>query len=113
MLKYIPAELQQEIERLTRRKQELVSKINSRKTGVAIDNHESKTAQTTNAIAKSSSISASRFSDTEIIIQISIFDIYYDGSYALSRVLLSLEEDGLLFLYVSSFQFQFGVTFYI
>ena len=103
MLKYIP-ELQQQVERLIQKKEELLSKI-SRQGDII---HQEKQRKATLA-SSLSAVSANRLSDREIVVQISTFKVHESP---LSEVLLNLEEDGLLVINASSFESFGGRVFY-
>ncbi|KAJ0043846.1 hypothetical protein Pint_18255 [Pistacia integerrima] len=103
VLKYIP-ELQQQVERLIQKKEELLSRISRQ--GDLI--HQEK--QRKNFAANSlSSISASRLNDSEVVIQISTCQLH---KCQLSGLLFSLQEDGLLLMNASSFESFEGRVFY-
>ncbi|KAJ9695396.1 hypothetical protein PVL29_010726 [Vitis rotundifolia] len=103
VLKYIP-ELQQQVERLIQKKEELLSKISRQGDIIHLEKQRKGT------LASSlSAVSASRLSDREIVVQISTFKVHESP---LSEVLLNLEEDGLLVINASSFESFGGRVFY-
>ncbi|KAH9680255.1 hypothetical protein WN943_026878 [Citrus x changshan-huyou] len=102
VLKYIP-ELQQQVERLMQKKEELLSKI-SKQGEISHQQHQRKIA-----IGSSlASISASRLSDMEILIQISSYKVH---KCPLSKILFNLEEDGLVLVNASFFESFQGRVF--
>ncbi|XP_071723648.1 transcription factor ORG2-like [Rutidosis leptorrhynchoides] len=100
ILKYIP-ELQQEVDRLNQKKEELLSKIS--KQDDFINAHEDRKRKN-NKIVANSTISANRLSESEVLVKISTFKT---NPTPLSKMLLALEEDGLMFVNSSSFD-SFG-----
>ncbi|KAK7344943.1 hypothetical protein VNO77_15213 [Canavalia gladiata] len=104
VLKYIP-ELQQQVEGLTKKKEEILLKISQQ--GDAVVNKESrrKIAQYNSGFV----VSTSRLSDNEASIQISSYIVH---KIPLSEILLSLENDGLVLLNVSSSHTYGGRLFY-
>lgn len=102
-MKYIP-EIQQEVERLIKKKEELLSKISRQGDIIHQENQR-------NCIVNESplsAVSATRFSDKEIGVQISTFKVH--GSL-ISEVLLYLEDE-LLVINASSFESSGGRVFY-
>ncbi|KAJ4845665.1 hypothetical protein Tsubulata_003552 [Turnera subulata] len=100
VLKYIP-ELQQQVERLVRRKEELLSKISKRDERILHEN------QRIRAPTKSSSLTAvstSCLSNKELVVQISTHKVH---KVPLSQIFLNLEKDGLAPLNCTSFE-SFG-----
>ncbi|KAK4837361.1 hypothetical protein QYF36_004862 [Acer negundo] len=107
VLKYIP-ELQQQVESLIQKKEEVLSRISSsRQEGDAIIHQEKQRK----SLVESSlcSISARRLSDSEVVIQISAYKLHQNP---LSEILFNLEEDGLLLINASSFESSAGRVFY-
>ncbi|XP_034693284.1 transcription factor ORG2-like [Vitis riparia] len=103
VLKYIP-ELQQQVERLIQKKEELLSKISRQGDIIHLEKQRKGT------LASSlSAVSANRLSDREIVVQISTFKVHESP---LSEVLLNLGEDGLLVINASSFESFGGRVFY-
>lgn len=103
MLKYIP-ELQQQVERLIKKKEELLSKI-SRQGDII---HQEKQRKGTLG-SSLSDVSTKRLSDREVVVQIATFKVHQSP---LSEILLNLEEDGLLVLNASSFESSGGRVFH-
>ncbi|XP_038882377.1 transcription factor bHLH101-like [Benincasa hispida] len=102
-LKYIP-ELQQQVEGLRRRKQGLVTKVNS-------TTLEEKQKRKNNKVPWMSSLCAlNLLSETEALLQIASKETLKQLPF--SQILLSLEEDGLLLLTASSFQSFDGRFFF-
>ncbi|KAI4300878.1 hypothetical protein L6164_034205 [Bauhinia variegata] len=95
VLKYVP-DLQQEVEGLVKKKEDLVMKI-SRKGGVATKESQRKIALRNSFFA----VSTSRLNDCEAFIQISSIKAH---KTPLSEVLLCLEKEGPLLLNASSFE---------
>ncbi|PON88894.1 Basic helix-loop-helix transcription factor [Trema orientale] len=109
VLKYIP-ELQQQVEGLVRKREELLSKLNSTKQGInnQIHHQEINQIQTT-ARTSLSSVSASQLNDNEVAIQVSTYKVHKNQ---LSEMLHNLEEDGLSLLNASSFESFGGRVFH-
>nr|XP_011469475.1 PREDICTED: transcription factor ORG2-like [Fragaria vesca subsp. vesca] len=108
VLKYIP-ELQQQVEGLIQKRDELLSK-NFKQENVTLQEEEQ--AKGTAARRSRSSVSAvitTRLSDTEVSIQISTITSSHNF---ISRILQTLEEDGLELLNASSFESSGGRVFY-
>ncbi|KAK4412867.1 Transcription factor ORG2 [Sesamum alatum] len=106
VVKYIP-ELQREVERLSEKKEKLMSKISSRQenyTSVAFKNQTSRKPTQT-------SVSATRISDREIIVQTSVSKSE-KGSSLFCEAVMRLEEEGFLVLNASSFESFDGRLFY-
>ncbi|GMN70219.1 hypothetical protein TIFTF001_039264 [Ficus carica] len=108
VLKYIP-ELQQQVEELVRKREELLSMTNSKQRGnlqVCPRIHN----QTKNISRVSLSfVSASRLNDKEVAVQLSTYKI---DKNLLSEILHNLEEDGLAVLNASSFESFGGRVFH-
>ena len=94
-LKYV-AELQQQVERLVQRKEELLSKQG----GMIHQENQRKDTM----YSSLSSVSASQLGDREVVVHIST---YKNHKIPLSEILLALEEDELLLENSSSFE-SFG-----
>lgn len=97
-LKYLP-ELQQQVERLVQRKEELLSKLSKQGGIIHQENQRNDTVY-----SSLSSVSASQLSDREVVVHIST---YKNHKSPLSEILLTLEEDGLVLKNSSSFE-SFG-----
>ncbi|KAJ6363554.1 hypothetical protein OIU78_003683 [Salix suchowensis] len=97
-LKYV-AELQQQVDTLVQRKEELLSKL-SKQGGVIHQENQRKDTMYSSLL----SVSASQLSDREVVVHIST---YKNHKIPLSEILLALEEDGLLLKNSSSFE-SFG-----
>jgi hypothetical protein len=95
VVKYIP-ELQQQVEGLIQKKEELLSRISRQEAQTHQENSRQLPAR-----SSSSAVSASWLNDREVMIQISTY------TSPLSEILLTLEEDGFLLLNASSFE-SFG-----
>ena len=103
MLKYIP-ELQQQVERMIKKKEELLSKISKQGDVIHLEKQRKGTLG-----SSLSAVSTSRLSEREVVVQISTFKVHESP---LSEVLLNLEEDGLLVINASSFESFGGRVFY-
>lgn len=103
MVKYIP-ELQEQVMELVQKKQEL-SSSNSRQ---EVETHQQKQPNSSGR-SSVSTVSASRFADREVVIQISAYKFHKNP---FSEILHNLEEDGLLLLNASSFECPEGGVFY-
>ena len=103
VVKYIP-ELQQQVERLIRKKEELLSKISRQGDVIHQENQRNGTLGSSLA-----SVSATMLSDREIVVQISTFKAHESP---LSELLLNLEEYGLVVINASSFESFGGRVFY-
>lgn len=99
MLKYIP-ELQKEVERLIHKKERLISKISM---------VEDSSFKFKNQSSSSSSVSATRISDGEIIIQSSMAK---SEKASFSEAILRLEDEGFLMMNASCFESFEGRLFY-
>ncbi|XP_065856668.1 transcription factor ORG2 [Euphorbia lathyris] len=105
VLKYIP-EVQKQVERLSERKEELISKIY--KENQMINQHR----KTTKKATDQSLVSATKLTDTEVVVQISTYTNAVQ-TCPLSEILCFLEEEeGLSLINSSSFQSFLGNTFY-
>lgn len=100
VVKYIP-ELQQQVEGLIQKKEELLSRISRQEEQAHQENSRQLPAR-----SSSSAVSASWLNDREVMIQISTY------TSPLSEILLTLEEDGFLLLNVSSSESFGGRVFY-
>lgn len=103
VLKYIP-ELQEQVEGLLQKKEELLSKL-SRHGDLS---HQEKQNKNT-ALTSCSAVSASRLNDREVIIQMTT---YKSHKLSLTEILVYLEENGLLLLNASSFESFGGRVFH-
>ncbi|PON38640.1 Basic helix-loop-helix transcription factor [Parasponia andersonii] len=109
VLKYIP-ELQQQVEGLVRKREELLSKLNSTKQGINNQIHHQEINQIkSTAQTPLSSVSASQLNDNEVVIQVSTYKVHKNQ---LSVMLHNLEEDGLSLLNASSFESFGGRVFH-
>ncbi|XP_050366164.1 transcription factor ORG2-like [Argentina anserina] len=107
VLKYIP-ELQQQVEELNQKRDELLSKI-SKQGNVILQEEKQLQSAARRSRSSLSAVSANRLSDGEIAIQISTVK---STNNFISRILQSLEEDGLEILNASSFESSGGRIFY-
>ncbi|KAL5059238.1 hypothetical protein RYX36_030842 [Vicia faba] len=105
VLKYIP-ELQKEVEGLTKKKEELLSRISRQDYAV---NKESQRKIIPNNYNSSFVVSTSRLNDNELVIHISSHEAY---KIQLSEILMCLENNGLLLLNSSSSKTFGGRLFY-
>lgn len=96
VLKYIP-ELQQQVEGLIKKKEELLLRISRQGDAATSKDSRTKTGLPNSACV----VSTSRLSDSEALIQISSDKVH---KTPLSQILLCLEKQGLLLLNASSFQ---------
>ncbi|XP_061372948.1 transcription factor ORG2-like [Gastrolobium bilobum] len=103
VLKYIP-QLQHEVEGLTKKKEELLSKIS--KQGDAVKKQSQRKISQLNSVFV---VSATRLNDNEAAIQISSYEVY---KTPLSEILLFLENNGFFLLNVSSYETYGGRVFY-
>jgi len=101
VVKYIP-ELQEQVEGLIQKKEELVSRISRQEQQTRHENPR----QQLQAQRSSSAVAASWLNDREVMIQISTY------KSPLSEILLHLEEDGLQLLNSSSFESFGGRVFH-
>ena len=104
VVKYIP-ELQAQVERLVQKKKEILSRI-SRQDEFA---HQQNKRRLDRLKTSPFTISVSRISETEVVIQISTFRA---SQIPLSAILLNLEEDGLFLTDASFFESFGGKVFY-
>jgi len=104
VLKYIP-DLQKQVQGLTKKKEELLSRISRQEYAV---NKESQRKKIPN-YNSSFEVSTSRLNDTELVIHISSYETY---KIPLSEILMCLENDGLLLLNSSSSKTFGGRLFY-
>ncbi|PON88890.1 Basic helix-loop-helix transcription factor [Trema orientale] len=102
-LKYIP-ELQNQVQGLIQKKEELLSSI-SRKVDLIYQERHKKSS----AWRSLSNVSASRLNDRELVLQISTFKVQ---KTPLSHILVDLEEDGFSLLNATSFESFGGRVFY-
>lgn len=101
VLRYIP-EIQQQVDNLTHKKEELLLKFNKYEQG---DLNKRRKC----VIGRTLSVTASRLSDIEVVIQISAIKVH---KIPLSEMLADLEEDGLVLLNASSFESSSGRVFH-
>ncbi|XP_024922954.3 transcription factor ORG2 isoform X1 [Ziziphus jujuba] len=109
VLKYIP-DLQQQVEGLVRKKEELLSKMSKQK-GNLVHHDDDQENQVKTAAARSSlsSVSATQLNDREVAIQISTYKV---NNNPISEILNTLEEDGFSMLNASSFESFEGRVFH-
>ena len=105
ILSYIP-ELQQQVEGLMRKKEELMAAM----VGQEVKSDKEKKTKCA-ATSSSSIVSTSRLGQREMAIQIST-DINGGHQNSLSEILVCLEEEGLLLLNASSFESFDGKVFH-
>ncbi|KAK7396197.1 hypothetical protein VNO78_17030 [Psophocarpus tetragonolobus] len=103
VLKYIP-ELQQEVQALTKKKEELLCKISQQLQGDAV-NKESQRKISHNSFV----VSTSRLNDCEAVVHISSYEVH---KAPLSEILHCLENNGLFLLNASSSETFGGRVFY-
>ncbi|XP_061995938.1 transcription factor ORG2-like [Rosa rugosa] len=108
VLKYIP-ELQQQVEGLIQKRDELLSKISQQENVVLLQEEKQVKSTARGSRSSLSAVSTTRLSDSEVTIQISIIKSSHNF---ISRILQSLEEDGLELLNASSFESSGGRIFY-
>lgn len=112
-LKYIP-ELQQQVERLVQKKEELLLRI-SEQGGVKPSEEKEEERKRNNrkqgGCLSGVGVSINRLSDGEVAIQISMREVD-NRSGLLSEMLRCLEQQGFLLLSASSFESFGGVVFY-
>ncbi|KAL5059239.1 hypothetical protein RYX36_030843 [Vicia faba] len=106
VLKYIP-ELQKHVEGLTKKKEELLSRISRQEYAV---NKESQRKIVSNNYNSSFVVSTSRLNDSEIAVHISSYEAY--KKIPLSEILMCLEDNGLFLLNSSSSKTFGGRLFY-
>lgn len=104
VVKYVP-ELQQQVEGLIQKKEELLSRISRQ----GEQFHQGNQRVQNPARSSSSSVSANWLNDREVMIQISTYKV--DRS-PLDEILLNLEKDGFLLQNASSFESSGGRVFY-
>ncbi|KAF3442137.1 hypothetical protein FNV43_RR16053 [Rhamnella rubrinervis] len=106
VLKYVP-ELQQQVEGLVRKKEELMSRMTRLQGNLVSQEKQIKsTARTRSSL---SWVSANQLNDREVAIQISTSKV---NNNPISEILLHLEEDGLSILNASSFESFQGKVFH-
>ncbi|KAM6548019.1 hypothetical protein CsatB_019695 [Cannabis sativa] len=109
VLKYVPL-LQEEVEGLVRKRDELLSRIQSKEQGNYTKNSIEKVDKIKGTAPKSlSSISATQLSEKEIAVQISTYKLHNN---LLSQMLFHFEGDGLSLLHASSFESFRGRVFH-
>ncbi|XP_050227017.1 transcription factor ORG2-like [Mercurialis annua] len=104
VLKHIP-ELQQQLQTLVRRKEEVLLQLSKQDPQIINPqlNKRKSTSQNTLSL-----VSANQLSDREIVLQIST----HNNTTRLSEILLLLEDEGLALINSSSFQSSDGRVFY-
>lgn len=100
VVKYIP-ELQEQVEGLIQKKEELLSRISRQEQQTRQENPRQLPAQ-----SSSSAVAASWLNDREVMIQISTY------KSPLSEILLNLEQDGFQLLNASAFESFGGRVFH-
>ncbi|KAF4374458.1 hypothetical protein F8388_016009, partial [Cannabis sativa] len=106
---YVPL-LQEEVEGLVRKRDELLSRIQSKEQGNYTKNSIEKVDKIKGTAPKSlSSISATQLSEKEIAVQISTYKLHNN---LLSQMLFHFEGDGLSLLHASSFESFRGRVFH-
>ena len=103
MVKYIP-ELQQQVDVLIQKKEELISRICRQGEQIHQENQRQIASR-----SSLSAVSASWLNDREIMIQISTYKVHKSP---LAEILPNLEKDGFLILNASSFESFGGRVFY-
>ncbi|KAL4619315.1 hypothetical protein ACB092_06G070100 [Castanea dentata] len=103
MLKYIP-KLEQEVEVLMQKKEELISRISRQGEQIHQENHRQIVGRSSLSV-----VSANWLNETEVMIQISTYKVHKSP---LANILLNLEKDGFLVLNVSSFECFGGRVFH-
>ncbi|XP_062109731.1 transcription factor ORG3-like [Humulus lupulus] len=108
VVKYVPL-LQEEMEELVRKREELLARINSRQQG------NTNTFQKVDKIKYTapnslSSISATKLTEKEIAVQISTYKL--NNSKQLSQMLHNFQSDGFSLLHASSFESSRGRVFH-
>ncbi|MBA0622586.1 hypothetical protein Godav_008116, partial [Gossypium davidsonii] len=112
-LKYIP-ELQQQVERLVQKKEELLLRISEQRGVKPSEEKEEERKRNNRKQGRCLSgvgVSINRLSDGEVAIQISMREVDKRNGL-LSEMLQYLEQQGFLLLNVSSFESFGGVVFY-
>ncbi|XP_062110163.1 transcription factor ORG3-like [Humulus lupulus] len=110
VVKYVPL-LQEEMEELVRKREELLSRINSRQQG------NTNTFQKVDKIKYTapnslSSISATQLNEKEIAVQISTYKLNNNNNKQLSQMLHNFQSDGFSLLHASSFESSRGRVFH-
>uniref|UniRef100_A0A7N2M9R2 BHLH domain-containing protein n=2 Tax=Quercus lobata TaxID=97700 RepID=A0A7N2M9R2_QUELO len=103
MLKYIP-KLEQEVEVLMQKKEELISRISRQGEQIHQENQRQIVGRSSLSV-----VSANWLNDREVMIQISTYKVH---KCPLANILLNLEKDGFLVLNVSSFECFGGRVFH-
>ncbi|GMY31650.1 transcription factor ORG2-like [Fagus crenata] len=103
MVKYIP-ELQQQVEVLIQKKEELISRISRQDEQIDQANERQIAGR-----SSLSAVSVSWLNDREVMIQISTFKVHMNP---LAEILPNLEKDGFLVLNASSFESYGGRVFH-
>ncbi|XP_058742214.1 transcription factor ORG2-like [Vicia villosa] len=104
VLKYIP-ELQKQVEGLTKKKEDLISRISQQQYAVNKDSHRKIIPNYSSSFV----VSTSRLNDNELAIHISSYEAY---KIPLSEILLCLENNGLVLLSSSCSKTFGGRLFY-
>lgn len=105
VLKYIP-DLQKQVQGLTKKKEELLSRISHRQEYAVNKESQRKKIPNYNSAFV---VSTSRLNDTELVIHISSYEA---NKIPLSEILMCLENNGLLLLNSSSSKTFGGRLFY-
>jgi len=105
VLKYIP-ELQQQVQALTKRKEELLCRISRQLQGEAVNKESQRKISHHNS---SFVVSTTRLNDCEAVVHISSHETH---KAPLSEILQCLENDGLFLLHASSSETFGGRFFY-
>ncbi|KAL2320690.1 hypothetical protein Fmac_029659 [Flemingia macrophylla] len=106
VLKYIP-ELQQQVQGLTKKKEELLCRISRQLQGEAVNKESQRKANSRHNSAFV--VSTSRLNDCEAVVHISSYDVH---KAPLSQILHCLEDNGLSLLNASSSETIGGRVFY-
>ena len=104
VLKYIP-DLQKQVQGLTKKKEELLSRISRQEYAVNKESQRKKIPNYNSSFV----VSTSRLNDSELVIHISSYETY---KIPLSEILMCLENNGLLLLNSSSSKTFGGRLFY-
>ncbi|KAE8656681.1 Pentatricopeptide repeat-containing protein [Hibiscus syriacus] len=112
-LKYIP-ELQEQVERLVRKKEELMLRVSEQGGGKRRDPEEERMQSRPKGRCLSGSVAVSmnRVSDNEVSVQISGRKVDNISQLSVSEMLHYLEQQGFLLLNASSFESFGGIVFY-
>ncbi|GMI92359.1 basic helix-loop-helix 38, OBP3-RESPONSIVE GENE 3 [Hibiscus trionum] len=112
-LKYIP-ELQEQVERLVRKKEELMLRVSEQGGGKRSDHEEQrrKSGPKGRCLSGSVAVSMNRVGDGEVSVQIARRKVDNRSQLSLSEMLHYLEQQGFLLLNASSFESFGGIVFY-